>query len=262
MYACKKDSSATVLPYSLYGASAIQGQLKINYNSAYTANPSVFLKINGQVVSNLITSRTPFPGGGYNTNGNNVPIYLSVPLGVDTVAVVIPKSGTNVDSVVLYKTTVTIPDNSPYTLHIADTMVNATTNKTQSLLIKNLINTVNPGFCRFRFVNLIPNLSGVDVYLNGVLIKSNIGYLQATDTFSVATGLNAPGVPAGSTTAPTPTWAIRVAGASPTSAALASYASSNGLQSQFVLTGFFMGYSGATGTRLPYLSFTLDKNQY
>jgi hypothetical protein len=40
-----------------------------------------------------------------------------------------------------------------------------------------------------------------------------------------------------------------------------SYASANGLQSGVALTGYSMGYSAATGARLPYLALTLDKNQ-
>lgn len=257
LYACTKSNGITNQPYSSYGIAATQGQLKINYASAYLANPSVLLKVNGLVVSNLITGRTPFPGGGYNTNGSNYALYLSVPQGSNTVSVVRPKVGTSTDSVVLYTTTITIPDNSPYTLHITDTLVDGTTNNTKSVLTKNSINTVDTGFCRFRFVNLLPNVSALDLYLNGILIKSNISYLQATDTFSVRTGVNAPGY----TSAASPTWAIRPAGALATSTALASYVSINALQSTMVMSIFSMGYSGLTGTRLPYVCFTLDNNQ-
>ncbi len=261
VYACKKDS-ITNLPYSTYDVTSTQGQLKINFASSYTKNPSVLIKINGAVVSSAITTRTPFPGGGYNTNGSNYALYLAVPQGKDSITIVIPKSSLpGIDSIVLFKKSINIPDNGAYTLHITDTIVNATTDNTKFLLVKNIINTVDSGYCRFRFVNLIPNVPAVDLYLNGVVIKSGITYLQATDTFRIATGLNAPGVPAGSTSPPTPTWAIRIAGSAPTSTALASYASTNGLQNQVVLTGFFMGYSGAAAPRIPYLSFTLDKNQ-
>lgn len=258
MYACTKSDGITNQPYDAYGVSSTQGQLKVNLAFAYTVDYSnLLLKVNGQVVSNLIQSRTPFPGGGYNTRGSNFALYLTVPQGSNTVSVVMPKAGTSTDSVVLYTTSVTIPDNNPYTLHITDTVLNATTNNTKSVLVKNVINSVDTGFCRFKFVNLIPNTPAVDLYLNGVLIKSNLAYLTASDTFSVRTGVNAPGYVAGATA----TWAIRAAGALPTSTAIASYASSNGLQSQFVMTMFGMGYAGSTGTRLPYLSFTLDKNQ-
>lgn len=257
VYACSKDAGVTNQPYSVYGINANQGQLKINLGFAYTINyNTLLLKINDSVVSNSLTTRTPFPGGGYNTNGSNFALYLGVKQGDNTVAVVIPKFGTNIDSVVLYKTTVTIPDNKAYTLHIADTMVNSSVNNTKSILVNNIINDMDTGWCRFKFVNMIPNLSAVDLYLNGVKIKSAIPFMTATDTFSVRTGVYQPGY-----TGATTTWAIRPAGALSTSTATASYANANGLQSQKVMTIFSMGYSGLTGTRLPYVAFTLDKNQ-
>ncbi len=257
MYACSKLDGVTNQPYQTYGISSTQGLLKINYASAYLANPSVLLKINDQVVSSLIIGRTPFPGGGYNTNGSNFALYLSVPQGTNTLSVVRPKVGTALDSIVLYTSTFTIPDSMPYTLHITDTLVNTTTNNTKQVLVKNIINYVDTGSCRFRFVNLVPNVTAVDLYLNGILMKSNIPYLQTTDTFTVATGFRTPGY----ATFPTPTWAVRPAGSAATSTALATYAATSTLQSQAVLTIFSMGYSGQIGTRLPYLSFTLDKNQ-
>lgn len=258
MYACTKNDGITNLPYSVYGISGTQGQLKINLAFSYTIDyATLLIKVNGKAVSNSLQSRTPFPGGGYNTRGSNFALYLSVPQGSDTIAVVIPKVGTTTDSVVLYNTTITIPDNATYTLHIADTLVNASLNKTKSVMVQNYINPVDTGFCRFRFVNLIPNLAAVDLYLNGVLIKSNVPYLNATDSFRVKTGVNAPGYTSSGTT----TWAVRSAGASATSTAVASYASVNGLQSQKVMTVFCMGYASSTGTKLPYVALTLDNNQ-
>lgn len=256
-YACSKKDGVTNQPYQTYGISSTQGFIKINYASAYFANPTVLLKINDQVVSSLITGRTPFPGGGYNTNGSSFALYLSVPQGTNTLSIVRPKVGTGLDSIVLYTATFNIPDTMPYTLHITDTLVNATSNNTKQVLIKNIINYVDTGSCRFRFVNLIPNVTAVDLYLNGILMKSNISYLQATDTFTVTTGFRAPSY----ATFPTPTWAVRAAGSAATSPVIASYAATTTLQSQAVITIFSMGYSGLTGTRLPYLCFTLDKNQ-
>jgi len=262
VYSCKKNRD-TVQPYNVYGISPQQGLLKIVYASAYTTSPSVRLRINGKIVSNAITGRTPFPGGGYNTAGSNFPLYLSIPQGNDTVAVSIVKVGTAIDSIVLYQTIINIPDNSPYTLHIADTLVNATTNKTTSVLVKNLINPVDSGFARYRFVNLIPNVNAtngaLDLYINGVKMVSNIGYKQASDTFRVATGRNTPGV-IDTASIPTPTWTIRPAGTDTTTTAIATYASTNTLQNTKVFTVFAMGYVGATGTRLPFVAFTLDKN--
>ena len=245
LFACTKNSGVTNQAYTAYGITSTQGQLKINLAFAYTiSNATMLIKINGNVVSNALATRTPFPGGGYNTNGSNYALYLNVPIGSNAVSVVIPKVGTNTDSVVLFNKTVTIPDNAPYTLHIADTAAT-----TQSLLVKNYIDNLPQDYCRYRFVNLIPNMPNVDLYKDGVLMQAGIAYMASSGTFEIpyATG--------------TPSWTIRPNGAAATSAAVATYASTNTLQRNTVLTVFAMGYNGSTGTRLPYLSFILDKNQ-
>jgi hypothetical protein len=258
MYACSKKDGITNQPYDAYGISATQGQLKVNLAFAYTVDYSTIrIKLNGKTVSSSLQTRQPFPGGGYNTRGSNFALYLSVPQGSNAVSVVLPKVGTDTDSIVLYSGTVNIPDNNPYTLHLSDTAGNPRSGKVDDLLVKNVINKMDTGFCRFKFVNLIPNLAAVDLYLNGIKIKSSIPYKTATDTFSVRTGVNQPGW----TSAITTTWAVRPAGALPTSTATASYASSNGLQSQKVMTLFSMGYGSGTGTRLPFIALTLDNNQ-
>ncbi|MES2005690.1 MAG: DUF4397 domain-containing protein [Bacteroidota bacterium] len=258
-YACTKDKGVTNQPYDQYGTSVDgKAQLKVNLGYAYTVNSAnALVKLNGTVVSGLLAGRTPFPGGGYNTNGSNFAIYINVPQGANTISVVIPKVGTNTDSVVLYTTPVTLPDAGPYTLHIADTVVSATVNNTKSVLVKNIVSDLDTGRTRYKFVNLIPNLPAVDLYLNGVLLKSAVNYLAATDTFSVRTGVNAPGFVSGSQ----PVLTVRPAGAAATSAAIATYTSTSILQSTLTLTIFSMGYSGSTGTRLPFVSLTLDKNQ-
>ncbi len=245
LFACTKNSGVTNQAYTAYGITSTQGQLKINLAFAYTiSNATMLIKINGNVVSNALATRTPFPGGGYNTNGSNYALYLNVPIGSNAVSVVIPKLGTNTDSVVLFNSTVTIPDNAPYTLHIADTASN-----TKSLLVKNYIDNLPTDYCRYRFVNLIPNMPNVDLYKDGVLMQAGIAYMASSGTFEIPY------------TTGTPSWTIRPNGAAVTTAAVATYASTNTLQKNTVLTVFAMGYNGATGTRLPYLSFILDKNQ-
>jgi hypothetical protein len=249
-YACTKNTGVTNQPYDAYGGSAgSKGQLKINLAFAYTVDYStILIKLNGNTVSNSLQTRTPFPGGGYNTRGSNFALYLSVPIGENTVSVVLPKVGTTTDSVVLYTTKVTVPDTNPYTLHIADTAAN-----TKSVFVKNIIDPVDTAFCRYRFVNLVPN-SAIDLYLNGSLVRSNVAFLAATDTFRIP-------ILAAFGTSTTPTWTIRPAGASATSTAIATYASASSWQNQSVMTIFSMGYNGSTGTRAPFVSFTLDKNQ-
>jgi hypothetical protein len=177
---------------------------------------------------------------------------MSVPLGSNAVSIVMPRFGTNVDSVVLFSTNVNIADNTPQTLHLTDTAANM-----KSVLVKNNIVGIADGMCRFNFVNLMPNAGAVDLYLNGILMRANIPYLGASGAMDIPVGINAPGFVSGATT----TWAVRRTGSTATSAALVSFASASGLQSGGALTGFCMGYSGATGARLPFLAMTLDKNQ-
>ncbi len=250
---CKKNTGVTNQPYDTYGTPANKGQLKINLAFAYAIDyANLRIKLNGAYVSNLLQSRTPFPGGGYNTRGSNFALYMSVPLGSNAVSIVMPKFGTNTDSVVLFSTNVNITDNTPQTLHIADTAANM-----KSVLVKNNIVGIADGICRFNFINLMPNAGAVDLYLNGILMKSNIAYLASSGAMDIPVGINAPGFVSGTTT----TWAVRRTGSTATSTALVSYASANGLQSGVALTGFCMGYAGLTGARLPYLSLTLDRNK-
>jgi len=250
---CKKNTGVTNQPYDTYGNPANKGQLKVNLAFAYPVDyANLRIKLNGAYVSNLLQSRTPFPGGGYNTRGSNFALYMSVPLGSNAVSIVMPKFGTNTDSVVLFTTNINLPDNAPHTLHIADTAANM-----KSVLVKNNIADIAHGICRFNFINLMPNAGAVDLYLNGVLMKANIPYLGTSGAMNIPVGINAPGFVSGATTV----WAVRKTGTTATSAALVSYASANGLQSAVALTGFCMGYAGLTGARLPYLSLTLDKNQ-
>jgi len=250
---CKKNTGVTNQPYDTYGTPANKGQLKVNLAFAYAIDyANLRIKLNGAYVSNLLQSRTPFPGGGFNTRGSNFALYMSVPLGRNEVSVVMPRTNTNIDSVVLFSTNVNIADNTPQTLHITDTAAN-----TRSVLVRNNIVGIADGMCRFNFVHLMPNVPAVDLYLNGVLMRANIPYLGTSGAMDIPVGINAPGFVSGATT----TWAVRAAGATSTSAALVSFANASGLQSGVALTGFCMGYAGATGARLPFLAMTLDRNQ-
>jgi hypothetical protein len=156
----------------------------------------------------------------------------------------------------LYTTIITLPDSGPYTLHIADTLA-STGNKTASLLVKNDISNVDTSSVRYRFVNLMPNVPALDLYVNSVKIDSNIAYKQAGKTFILFTGARTPGV-IDPNSIQAPIWTIRPAGALVSTPALATYQSASTLLSKRVYTVFAMGYSGSTGTRLPYVSFTLD----
>ena len=157
---CKKNTGVTNQPYDTYGNQANKGQLKVNLAFAYAIDyANLRIKLNGAYVSNLLQSRTPFPGGGYNTRGSNFALYMSVPLGTNSVSIVMPKFNTNTDSVVLFNTNVNITDNTPQTLHLTDTAANM-----KSVLVKNNIANIESGVCRFNFVHLMPNVPAVDLY--------------------------------------------------------------------------------------------------
>ena len=204
----------------------VDAKVKINYSSAYAANPSVQLKIDGQRVSSLIQYAYPFPGGGLNTLGGSQPDYLSVKTGsASVISISIPNKGKETDSIQLYSGTVTFPEAGYYSVHVSDTLLN-----TALTMQKENVATPDSGFSKFRFVNLIPNEAAIDLYFNKVLVASNISYKGASEYFTVA-------FPTASS------WEIRKAGALPTSPAMAAYV--NTVANQRVMIVFARGYSGA-----------------
>lgn len=222
---CEKNELPVPLDFN------VGAKLKINYASAYSANPAVQLKINDVRVSEAFKYAYPYPGGGLNTQGGSQPDYFTVPTGSVNISLSIPKVGMSTDSVLLYSTTINIADNDYYTLHLSDTASN-----TQSILLKENTTVPDSGFSTYRFVNLIPNLPAIDLYFNNVLVTSNIAYKGASNNFNIA-------FPTASA------WAIRPAGASSTSTALATYPASPTLYTtpnQRVLTVFARGYNGVT----------------
>jgi hypothetical protein len=217
--------------------------LKINYLSAYALNPSVQINVNGQRVSGLITGRTPFPGGGYNTNGSNFPDYLALTPGSTTVSISIPKKNTNVDSVVLFTKSITTAAGKNISLHITDTLAN-----TKSVALEDNLSIPANYYCNYTFVNMIPNAPLVDLYYNTTLMATGIPYLGTSKVFT-----NQVQTVAG-------TWSIRETGTLPTSTALATYSSLNTTINQRVYTVFASGYKGATATNTkPYVSFLMNR---
>ncbi len=217
--------------------------LKINYGSLYPANYPVQLSINGVRMSGLITGRTPFPGGGFNTSGANFPDYLALEAGSKTLTIAIPKKGTNVDSVVLFNSTFSIQAGKNYTAHVTDTFT-----KTKLYLDQDNLEAPATGFSRYKFVNIMPNVPAVDLYFGTEKVASNITYLSSSPYFTIAN----PSVI-------TP-WSIREAGTSPTSTALAVYSSANTYITRRVYTVFALGYKGSTATTTrPYVSFFLTQ---
>ncbi len=225
-----------------YNSDESKALVKINYMSLYAANPGVQLSINNQRVSGLITGRTPFPGGGYNTNGSSFPDYLAIAPGTSELSIAIPKKGTNIDSVLLFKTSITTEAGKNQTVHVTDT---ATSTKTVTTIDD--ISLPAEGFAKLKFVNLMPNVPAVDLYYGSTLVASNISYLASSNYFTIA-------VPAAALA-----WTIRESGAAPTSTALATYTSANTTLNKRVYTAFAIGYKGSTdAARKPYISFDLN----
>lgn len=227
-----------------------QALLKINYTSYYSDNRAVYFKINDQRVSGIMTARTPFPGGGYNTGGASSSDFLMVSSGDVKLSVVLPhKIDKGLDSLVLYTTNIQLTGGKNYVVHIADTAA-----KTKTLLSEEQFVRPDTAKCNYRFVNLMPNVPAVDLYYGtsaanhvlDTLIAGNVSYMAITNVITLKS-------------AQSKTWKIRPAGAALTTATiLASYTSASTFLNQRVYTIFASGYNGITlAPRRPYVSFLL-----
>jgi Domain of unknown function (DUF4397) len=237
---CEKKVDNIFSEYELVDQN-VNAFIKINYNVAFFSNPGVQLKVNGTRVSGLLNTRYPFPGGGFNTLGGSTGDYLPVTPGSTAIALTIPKRGTLIDSVDIFKTDISTVAGKRYSLHVADTVA------TKSLLVEENSELADSGFVRMRFVNLIPNVAGVDLYNNTTKIASasNIPFMGISEPFTLPIGV-----------ATSTIWNIRVGGSAPTSTVLATYTLTANVQSRRVYTAFASGWSGRTETsRRPYISF-------
>lgn len=218
-----------------------QALIKVNYNVAFKADPYVQVKINGTRVSGTtIKTRYPFPGGGLNTLGGATGDYLPVNPGNLEVSITIPKKGTSIDSVDIYKTNFAAGAGKRYTLQVADTAAR------KGLVLEEDATLPDSGFVRMTFVNLMPNVPAIDLYVGTLKVASNIAFMSASAPFTLPT----------SQAVTSTTWAIRPAGASSTSTALATYNSASTITNKRVYTAFATGYSGLTdAARKPYISF-------
>ncbi len=223
---------------------ANQAKIKVNYNVAFFADPFVQIKINGVRVSGLnVATRYPFPGGGFNTLGGSTGDYLPINPGNTEILISIPKKGTSIDSVEIYKTTMTTAPGKYYSLHVADTAAR------KGLPVEEDISLPDSGFVRYRFVNLMANVPAMDLYLGSKLVASNVPFMGIGTAFTLPT----------SEATISTTWAIRPAGALPTSTAISSYNSASTILSRRVYTVFATGYSGlgsaTTEKRRPLVAF-------
>lgn len=236
---CEKNIQRELELVSIEGKAFV----KINYAMAFTVNSAAQLKINGNRVSTTLTFPYPFPGGGLNTGGSSNPDYLSVdPKQIDLI-VSRPKVGTAEDSVVLFSRSFAsnaIFFGTNYTIHLTDTATNAT-----GVVVTDNISLPDSGYSRFKFVNLLPNQTALDLYYGTAKVASNIAYKGTSPEFTIqVTGAAA-------------SWAIRPAGALATSTALATYSMT--VPNQRAFTVFSAGYSGATGNRAPRVSLIYNR---
>nr|WP_276902097.1 DUF4397 domain-containing protein [Pedobacter kyonggii] len=227
-----------------------QALLKVNYASYYYNNRAIAIKINDKRVSSVITARTPFPGGGYNTGGSSTADFLAVSPGNLKLSIILPKKRDDgTDSLVLYSTTFQIEAGKNYVAHITDTAANTKNVLTQESFIR-----PDTAYCKYRFINLMPNVPSVDLYYGtsatdntkDSLIAGNVNYLNISNEITLRS-------------AQSKTWKIRPAGAAITSATvLANYTSASTFLNKRVYTIFASGYSGiTTAPRRPYVSFFL-----
>lgn len=232
---CKKNE-ITMVPLKDISNTA---NVKIVHASAYNTNYTVQLKLNDTRVSNNITYSTPFPGGGLNTGGSNFPWYLAIDPGTVNVSMSLPKAGTSTDSIVLFTGSFNVEANKSYSAYLADTA-----SKTQLVLVPENRSLPDNNTSRFKFVNLIPNLTAVDLYFGANVVASNIPFKGVSPEFVLPYNT-------------TGQWAIRPAGAAATTTAVAVYPSGTGTQTipnQRIMTVYSRGYSGATGNRAPAVS--------
>jgi hypothetical protein len=227
--------------------SADQALLKINLATPYKSNPSMYIGIDGKRVSNPITSRTPFPGGGYNTGGGSTADYLALTPGKHTVSIAIPKKTpgeTGVDSIALFQTEITIEAGKNQSLHIADTGTSTT-----AFLLTDDVTKADSGFVKYNFVNLMPNVPAIDLYYDSTtLVAGNVPY-KGSKSFTMK--LPATSLP----------WIIRAAGDPATKATIiTSYASAATITNRRVYTVFASGYAGLASpdARRPFVAFFLN----
>jgi hypothetical protein len=236
-----EDSNDYMAPYNITGPD--KALLKVIHASSYATNPSVQINIDDVRVSNLILSRTPFPGGGFNTNGLNQPDYLSLTPGTHKLSMSIPKKGTNVDSILLMSTQIDLKAKTYHSAYIMDTFT-----RTKVQLVEDDVSAPPAGKIRYRFINLMPNAPSLDLWYGTTRVATGVIYNTAGVVFEMA-------VPATAQD-----WIIRETNTTPILASYVAASNANTRVNQRVLSAFAMGYKGSTvaNTR-PYISFSINR---
>ena len=242
---CKKND-IKYGEFDLVGAN--QALFKVNFLSQYKSAPSVVFIIDGKRVNNPITARTPFPGGGLNTGGGSTANYMVFNSGSYEFKVVVPSKLTNLDSLELYKTNISLEAGKYQTLHITDTAAS-----TYSTMVIDDLTRPDSGKVRYRFINLMPNSPELNLYYDSTLMAEKIAYKGSVEFFK----------PSGLTAA-TRGWWVRDASLGAAAPALVSYTTAASVNSsqlnQRVFTVFTSGYAGLPSTdgRRPFLSFVFN----
>ena len=231
---CRKDRTGNLETTAVLG----KANLKVIHVSPYTTNYNTQLRINTVRVSGILPYNTPFPGGGLNTGGSNMPWYMALHPGPTFINLTVPKVGTDIDSIALTTKVTELQADNYYSAYLTDTAAN-----TQLVVVKENVTMPDNNTSRFKFVNLMPNQAALDLYFAGVKVASATPYKGTSPEFLLpyrATGQ----------------WAIRIAGAAPTSTALAVYPTTGSvtIPNQRIMTVFSRGYSGATLNRAPGIS--------
>lgn len=236
MSGCKKNSFAS----SQREYPAGKSFLKLGLFQANTVIPNLLIYINGERVSGPIAPPYPYPGGGFNTGGLSNGDYFEVPAGSTKIELYIPNPGTAIPASKYFETTQTLEADKKTTLYMTDTNAN-------TVVIPVIDNASQPDTAstRIRFINLIPNSTGVDFYKGNTLLKSNVKFKDVIDFFDIPYGSDS--------------FHIRAAGA-PAGTALSgiAYRVIAPLK-QRIYTFVSRGYIGQTGTRAPNVSAVVNQ---
>lgn len=168
---------------------------------------------------------------------------MAVPAGDDTISLSIPKVGSGADSILLHKAVYNLKGDTYQTVHFTDTTTN-----TLGIITIDAANKPDSGYAQFRFINLIPNSPGVDLYFGNTRVAANVQFKSVTDTFRLAAGTSL-------------TWALRAPDGTVFLKGSSRYTSASSVANQRVFTVYARGYMGVDSpdVRSPKISFAYNK---
>lgn len=220
-------------------------QVKLGFFSAYTVNPNTILYVNDVPVSNTLAAPISFPGGGLNMNGLSNGDYLFVKPGAVKIQGFRPVPATGNIMTKLFEFNQPFAANINYTFYITDTAANTTGFALEDTKVK-----PDSGFARFKFVNIMPNVTAVDLYkganvATATLIQGNVNYKTASPSFDLPLPIS-------------DSFYIRPAGAATTTQPIARRFFP--LSNQRIYTMLSRGYNGSTlATLAPNISVIVNQ---